>query len=58
MDYTDVLAVLGAIHAEREDMHALKVGERLELPQHVHFTDKGEGFDLILTVQKRTPKKP
>lgn len=55
-DYTDILAVLGAIHAEREEIHALKIGERMELPQQVHFADQGEKFDLILTVQKRKDK--
>lgn len=52
-DITEAFAVLLAIKAEREEIHALKVAEQVELPQRVHFRDGGARFDLILTVVKK-----
>jgi hypothetical protein len=56
MEVSDTFAIIRAVNAEREEIHALKVGEQWELPQRVHFKDEDAGFDLILTVVKRSEK--
>lgn len=53
-DLDEVFGIILAIKTERREIRALKVGEKHELPQRIHFREDGDGCDLILTVVKRT----
>jgi hypothetical protein len=54
VDLDDLWGVILAVKAERKAIRELKVGEKHECPQRIHFREDGDGCEMIVTVVKKT----
>lgn len=54
MDLDEALGVILAVKRERRIIRAMKVGERHEVAQRIHFREDGDECELVLTVVKKT----